>query len=261
MWEVSDADSHIWLFGSIHVLPPGVPWRTPAFDDALHQAEQVYFEADVGPLGQVAIVLKSISMGMSGPKPWLPELTPEQTAKLTAAISPLGLTTQQLSAFPAWLAEATIEDKVMKSLGFDIALGVDPSLQAELPKERKSYFETAAGQMDMLADEPIDVQIKRLMATVDNIDKLPAQIGELATTWEAGNTDALGTQILDDPSIDKAFLKRMVLDRNANWVTTIEQLMAGNHQDLIVVGAGHLTGAGSVVDLLGKAGFTVQRIQ
>jgi uncharacterized protein YbaP (TraB family) len=53
----------------------------------------------------------------------------------------------------------------------------------------------------------------------------------------------------------------MVRDRNAKWVTAITGLLADNHQDLIVVGAAHLSGDGSVIDLLGKAGFTVQRIQ
>ena len=186
MWQVSDADSKIWLFGSIHTLPPGIAWRTPAFDDALKEAETVYFEADIGPLGQLGILIKGIQMGFGAHDPWLAKLTPDQTAKLTAAITPLGLTTDQLSASRRWLAEAMIEDKVMKQSGFDVALGVDPSLQAELPKERKAYFETAVGQMEMLAADPLDVQVKRLMATIDSVDKLPQEIKDLATS--AGRT-------------------------------------------------------------------------
>ena len=61
--------------------------------------------------------------------------------------------------------------------------------------------------------------------------------------------------------MDETFTKNLLTNRNANWVTAIEGLLKDNHDDLIVVGAGHLAGDGSVVDLLAKAGFTVQRIQ
>ena len=30
IWEVSDSDSKVWLFGSVHVLPPAIAWRTAA---------------------------------------------------------------------------------------------------------------------------------------------------------------------------------------------------------------------------------------
>lgn len=261
MWQVSDADSKIWLFGSIHTLPPGIAWRTPAFDDALRQAETVYFEADIGPLGQLGILIKGIQMGFGAPDPWLAKLTPEQTAKLTAAITPLGLTTDQLGVQAPWLAEALIEDAVMKQSGFDVTLGVDPSLQAELPKERKAYFETAAGQMDMLGKDAPALQITRLMGTVDSIGTLSAQLKQMTTSWSDGDVDALAKLLNDDPSMDQAFAQTMLFDRNANWATQIGQLLAGNHQDLIVVGAGHLAGDHSVLELLRQAGFTVERIQ
>jgi uncharacterized protein YbaP (TraB family) len=261
MWQVSDADSKVWLFGSIHTLPPGIDWRTPVFDDALKQAETVYFEADIGPIGQMGIILKAIQMGMAARDPWLPKLTPEQSKKLSAAIGPLGLTLDGLGAQPPWLADATIEDKIMRQSGFDVTLGVDPSLQAELPKERKAYFETATGQMDMLGADPPDRQIARLMTTVDTIATLPGQLTQMTASWSAGDVDALAKLLIDDPAMDQSFAQTMLFNRNADWVTQIGQLLAGNHQDLIVVGAGHLAGNGSVLDLLEKAGFTVERIQ
>ena len=261
LWQVSDADSKVWLFGSIHTLPPGVAWRTPAFDDALQRAETVYFEADIGPLGQLGILIKGIQMGFGAHDPWLATLTPDQTAKLTAAIVPLGLTTDQLGAQAPWLAEALIEDAVMKQSGFDISQGVDPALEAELPKERKAYFETAAGQMDMLGKDPAAVQITRLMGTVDSIGDMPGQLKQMTTAWAKGDVDALAKLLSSDPSMDQAFAQTMLFDRNASWATQIGQLLAGNHQDLIVVGAGHLAGDNSVLELLRKAGFTVERIQ
>jgi len=65
MWEVSDADSKIVLLGSMHVLPKDLDWRTPLLDETMKSSEQVYFEADIGPLGQVGIILKSLALGFT----------------------------------------------------------------------------------------------------------------------------------------------------------------------------------------------------
>lgn len=261
LWEVSDADSKVWLFGSIHVLPKDVTWRTPELDDVLAHADAVYFEADIGPLGQLALVISSIRMGFGAKADWLATLSAEQKARLEAAAAPLGLGTAQLAGYQPWLAEAMIEEKLIEKLGYSPALGVDTILQGELPKEKKAYFETVGAQMALLGADPVDQQVRRLMTTVDTIADVPKQMADMTAAWVAGDTDALGKQIEDDPTMDEGFTQALVLDRNANWLKTIEGLLADNRQDLIVVGAGHLAGDGSVVELLGKAGFTVQRIQ
>ena len=261
IWEVSDADSKVWLFGSVHVLPPDIAWRTPKLDDLLKQSEHVYFEADIGPLGQLAVVISGIKMGFGQKPDWLMTLSAEQKDKLTAAITPLGLSTDQLGALQPWLADAMIQEKVIETLGYTPSAGVDATLQAELPKERKAYFETVAEQLALLAADPVDVQTKRLMITVDTVPTLGKQMTDMANAWSSGDVGALAKEIDDDPTMDEGFTRSLLTNRNANWLKTIESLLAENHQDLIVVGAGHLAGDGSVVDLLGKAGFTVQRIQ
>lgn len=261
IWEVSDSDSKVWLFGSVHVLPPAIAWRTPKLDDLVKQSEQVFFEADIGPLGQLAVIINGIKMGFGQKTDWLSSLSAEQKDKLTAAITPLGLSVDQLAAFQPWLADAMIQEKVIETLGYTPSAGVDATLQAELPKERKAYFETVAEQLALLGTDPVDVQTRRLMITVDTVPTLGKEMSDMADAWSSGDVAALAKEMADDPTMDEGFTKNLVTDRNANWLKTIEGLLADNHQDLIVVGAGHLAGDGSVVDLLAKAGFTVQRIQ
>ena len=261
IWEVSDSDSKVWLFGSVHVLPPAIAWRTPKLDDLMKQSEQVFFEADIGPLGQLAVIINGIKMGFGQKTDWLSSLSAEQKDKLTAAITPLGLSVDQLAAFQPWLADAMIQEKVIETLGYTPSAGVDATLQAELPKERKAYFETVAEQLALLGTDPVDVQTRRLMITVDTVPTLGKEMSDMADAWSSGDVAALAKEMADDPTMDEGFTKNLVTDRNANWLKTIEGLLADNHQDLIVVGAGHLAGDGSVVDLLAKAGFTVQRIQ
>ncbi|HVY87658.1 MAG TPA: TraB/GumN family protein, partial [Hyphomonadaceae bacterium] len=44
LWRIGDADTTIYLFGTVHVLPPDLNWRTTAVDKALGNAKAVYFE-------------------------------------------------------------------------------------------------------------------------------------------------------------------------------------------------------------------------
>lgn len=267
MWEVSDADSRIWLFGSMHLLPPGTEWRTPLFDATLAKADKVYFEADVGPWGIMGALIWSLKAGFNTAQhPWVPTLTSAQTAKLTAAITPLGLTLEQLGTYEPWLAEQIIEQKAIDKAGTGatagaMVVGPDAVLEDELPKERKAYFETVSQQLNLMGAQPRDEQIAGLISSLDDLGGASGDLDAMATQWSGGDVDGLDKTMSTDPMVNGPLAETMLFGRNRNWVTTIETMLAQNQQDLIVVGAAHLIGNGSVTDLLAKAGFTVQRIQ
>ena len=58
LWQVSDGNSKIWLFGSFHLLPPATEWRTDTFERTMAGADRVYFETDVGDAVQGTILAK-----------------------------------------------------------------------------------------------------------------------------------------------------------------------------------------------------------
>ena len=79
--------------------------------------------------------------------------------------------------------------------------------------------------------------------------------------WAAGDVDAIATSVVPRNESEKLGIDTLLLNRNRNWIPTLERLLAENREDLVVVGAAHLAGDGSVLDLLAKAGYTVTRIQ
>jgi uncharacterized protein YbaP (TraB family) len=56
-----------------------------------------------------------------------------------------------------------------------------------------------------------------------------------------------------------AIRDRLLIQRNKNWTSQIEALMKENKNVLVIVGAGHLVGPDSVVDLLKKKGLSVKQ--
>ena len=266
MWTVSDADSKLYVFGSIHVLPPNTDWRTPAFDSALATAPEVYFETDIGPLGMAALAFKMITAEVAAAQhPWMAELSADQRQTLAAAIKPLGLDLDTAGRMPPWALEVQIglgtgAAPASATAQSDLTHGVDSTLQWELPKERKAYLETPGQQFDLIAGEPIGVQIDQLFQTIATSGTTTGPtLDSLTTDWESGNVDALAFEA-KEPG-DQQSLQRLLYDRNQNWVPQIERLLQENREDLIVVGAAHLAGPGSVLDLLAKAGYTVTRVQ
>src|SRR5688572_14622126 len=44
LWSVSDADTKIYLFGTIHLLPAGHEWRTPVIERAIAESDELVVE-------------------------------------------------------------------------------------------------------------------------------------------------------------------------------------------------------------------------
>src|SRR5690242_12894616 len=47
MWVVKDADSTVYLLGTIHVMKPGVNWRSDKLEAALKSSSEYWMEADL----------------------------------------------------------------------------------------------------------------------------------------------------------------------------------------------------------------------
>ncbi|MDB5588602.1 MAG: TraB/GumN family protein [Devosia sp.] len=262
LWEVSDGDSKIWLFGSFHLLPPATEWRTDIFERTMAGADRVYFETDVGSAVQGAILAKAMAMGLNPLGTTLSsQLDTADATTLRSTITRLGLPVGTIQAMQPWLATNMISTAVIVALGYDPNSGVDIALQRELPRERKAYFETSDEQLSFLASAPQEEQVGMLVDTLDKLDYLPGQLDAMVTAWAAGTPDVMADAFFDDLAGYDAFTQRLIFDRNQTWVAKIDTMLADNEQDLIVVGAGHLVGDGSLVDLLEKSGFSVKRLQ
>jgi hypothetical protein len=264
MWEVRDRDSAIRVFGSVHMLPPDLQWRTPVLEDAIAKSEHVYFETDVGPRGFLALTIKmTIASFQQMSSPWLYLLTDQELAQLTDALAPLGMTVEQAGVTPPWMVSMQLAGALMSGEGsaaYSFNAGVEWTLQWDLVPDRKAYLETPGEQFDLIAAGTIEEQVATLVAMLAETGESDA-LGEVIRAWATGDVDALAASVAPKNEAEQASIDVLLLSRNRNWIPTLERLLAENREDLVVVGAAHLAGEGSVLDLLEKAGYTVTRIQ
>lgn len=263
LWKVSDEDSAVWLFGSIHLLPEDADWRSAALDKIIAKADRVYFETDLGPEAQTEIITLTMEHGFVRDGRLLNErIDAELMAKVREAAELYDVPVPTLLAMRPWMVASTISVTALAAAGYDPNLGVDLLLQQSVEKERQGFLETAAEQIGFLAGGDETSEIEMLAGTLAEADRMVAMLDEMKEAWVTGNPDELADLFMAEAgAYGDAFIDILITERNRNWVEKIETMLATNENAVLVVGAGHLVGEMSVVKLLEEKGFSSERVQ
>ena len=261
MWTVSDEDSKVWLFGSVHLLPADVKWRTQLLEDVLDDTDFVYFETKLDPTGG-AQALMTLKSGVNGLGERLDDfLTPEQAKQVNAAAEKVNFPSTTLQMFKPWMAAMMLGAKGMSAGKLDPTKGVDMALMGQVTEERARYFETPEFQLEIFSGMSQDDQVSMLMKGIEEMDQAPEQLNELIASWLAGG-DGSEEMVKEIGAEDADFEARLFSNRNRTWVAELTKLLEGKGETaLVVVGAGHMAGENGLPKLLEKAGYTVERVQ
>lgn len=268
LFRLTDSDSEIYLFGTVHILPPDLQWRTKTFDQALGKSSLVYFETPSGPDAEARAIALTQSLGMNPPGVTLDSyLTPPEQERLRSAAAKAGATLETLQPMRPWLAAIMISLSAMMKAGQDPDAGVEKVIEAEAGRSGKklAYFETIDEQLGLFAKLGEQSQKAILLASLDDIEEGPALTQKLDHAWVNGDLKTLDSFVNGDMRrLDMAVYKAILVDRNANWARQIDALMQadqGGATIFIAVGAGHLAGKDSVPAMLEKLGYRVDRVQ
>ncbi|WP_061906905.1 TraB/GumN family protein [Devosia sp. Leaf420] len=263
IWKVSDADSSVWLFGSIHLLPPDTDWRTEEFDKLVDAADRVYFETDLGPAAQAEIIVLTAQRGFSTDAKLLSEkIDSKLMGKVRSMADAVNVPVASLLAMEPWMAATMLSTAVMTEAGYDPTVGVDSVMSREIPIERQGFLETAVEQMDAISGGTRDEHIQLLTATMTEGLDAVSTIDAMKDAWVDGTPELVGDIFLAQlGSYGDGFTKRLITDRNTNWTGQISDMLARNEHAFLIVGTGHLVGEDSVITMLENAGFSSERVQ
>lgn len=262
MWVVRDADSEIYLFGTLHMLSDGPEWRTPAFDDAYSRADTLWFEADVGDPGEAKALMAKY--GVDPSERLTEKLSPRTIKRLTPLLARERIPLTAVDSMRPWAAAMMLTVQPLLNRGYTLKRGADAVIteQAHATTKQVRNFETMEDQIRFLAELPRDVEVQYLEDIIDDQVK-PAHDGRtLQQAWEEGNLDLMAKWMVDDmrrhrPRLYGVMLKR----RNEAWARALTAEMRGNGVELVNVGALHMVGRDGLPALLKARGFTVERVQ
>lgn len=263
LWAVKDADTTVYLFGTVHVLKPGLSWFDGAVQKAFDKSDELVLEL-VLPDDQAEVAKATLPMAMdqSG-KPLPQKLDPETLAAYQATLTGLGLPANAFDAFEPWFAGVTLSVLPLTKHGYDPNQGVEKQLTAKAKAGAKpvSGFETLTEQLGFFDTLPEVEQVSFLKSVVKDIDKLGPQLDKMVLLWGKGDPDGLAVTMNESMEATPELAKTLLFDRNARWADQIKTRMDKPGTVFVAVGAGHLAGEKSVQDYLAERGLKAQRIQ
>jgi len=262
LWVVKDADTTLYLFGTVHLLRPGMSWFDEAVAEAFHASDELRMEV-VLPENPLDLAPAVMQLAQYPPGRTLSgSLSESQRRAFQEGAARMGLPVEMLESFEPWFVSLQLAQLVALAAGLDPAHGAEALLAeaARASGKKISAFETAEQQMQFIDGTPEAEQIHGLLQVLEDPARAVADTNALLASWAAGDPEATGRLLQEETEGSPETRRALLTDRNRRWADYIAQRLDEPGSVFIAVGAGHLAGADSVQDFLRGRGITVERI-
>ena len=264
MWSVSDADTTVYLFGTIHLLPADYKWRTPRFDQAIAGSNELVVETIIDEKNPAELMAVMARLAVSPGLPPISErVPPAKRALLADAIRKSGIPQAAFDRLETWAAAFLLLANQFKELELKGEEGVEVVLRGSFAAQGKpiGQLETNAEQLGFFDALSEASQRQLLEGAIESSPETRKEFQAMLASWARGDVAAIARSFNSDLSASPELMNALIKRRNANWSKWIERRMAQPGSVMIAVGAGHLAGKDSVIDLLKRDGYRVRRVQ
>ncbi len=261
LWVVKHPDGAVagWLFGTIHALPEGARWWTPALDRAAGQAGTLVVEVrDLDPKA-IATVFERLARDCPCP-PLASRLPPSARPQYALLLEANDLPPRQYDGLETWAAALALSQSGAKAQA-QATNGADRALLVRFRDRPIAELEGAGTQLAIFDSLPETAQRRLLAEVVTGTAKAATEPERLARAWLAADLGTLEQEtrqgMLADPVLYDALLKR----RNRAWADRLEPLLVQGRRPFVAVGAAHLLGPDGLVALLEARGYRIERVR
>ena len=149
LWVVKDKDTIIYLFGTIHVLKPGLTWFDEAVKTAFDRSQELKLELVMPDPAAMASLVQATGTAAPGTPPLGERLPAGKQAAFRRAVTDLGLPADALDRYKPWLAATQLSIAPLSKLGYDSANGPETVLTEAAKAAHKPVtgLETAEQQL------------------------------------------------------------------------------------------------------------------
>ncbi len=264
IWLLEDEDTKIYLFGTVHILPPGLKWRSAALDRIVREADELVLETpeedDITPEEVAEIMM------MGKQVPLVERVSRDRRAALREMILTSGVPAEVYDGMHTWAAVFSLEIAHLiraytgeEPLQAEAITGVEEVLTADFRQRERpiSGVETAAQQLGFLASMPMAEQHEMLEQMIDAYTSGETVLDPQERSWLSGDTDAIAEEM---KALPPGLFDTLLTRRNTAWTGWLIERLEQPGTVLFAVGAGHLAGEVSVQEMLARRGYTVTRI-
>ena len=262
LWKVSDEDTTIYLFGTVHVLPSDLVWYDAEIDQALSASDTIVTEIAMDPATEAKQQMLAQQKGVFTNGTTLRSLlNDEQRAAYESALARLGVPAGSFDPLEPWLTTLTLTFLPLMQQGYDPASGVEKVILSKAGEQSLAALETIEFQLDMFDSMPMEKQVTFMMEAVEAMPEVKATLDGMVERWAEGDADGLAVLMNEDLG-DPVLADTLLYSRNENWAEWIEDRLESTPGTVFMaVGAGHLAGKQSVQDYLVERGIQSERVQ
>jgi hypothetical protein len=259
VFKVEGGSAPLFLCGSIHLMKEADAVLPEAYEAAYKASEKIVMEVppeDLSPANVSKAMMKYAFME----KGELNDVLTEETKSLLAGwAKENGVPVSTLKKNRPWLVSLMITQQAYAEIGMKEDIGIDIQFTKRAKQDKKpgSGLETIDDQFKMLSGFDQETQDEMVKQSITEAKTASVELEEMLAAWRAGDTAKLATvmeeSFKDVPKVGELLLQQ----RNARWLPQVEAILKQATPTMIIVGAGHLCGKGSLVELLEKKGFRV----
>ncbi len=259
LWQVSDEDTTIYLFGTVHALPKDKDWFDSRIERAFDASDELVTEVDISDLAGSTQALQAQGMLPEG-QSLRDMMSQADREEYEMALVSLGIPVETLDRYEPWLAAMTLSLLPLLRAGYDTQSGVEMALgQKAGAAKKRGALETIGQQIELFDGMPVETQLAFLDQTVGQIPKASSSLDAMVAEWIEGDAAQLA-RLMNSELTDPVLKDRLLIQRNAAWADWIKRRLDSPGTVFIAVGAGHLAGAGSVQDQLRQRRVKVKRV-
>ena len=263
MWMAEGATNRVYLLGSVHLLRQEDHPLPAIINSAYDDAETLFMELDMDDLDPLAMQATINRLGMLGDQESLQDVMGNDLySQALETATDLDIPLEMLQQTEPWYAAITVEQLALTRIGFNPLYGVEMHMTQKATRDGKPIhgFESVDEQLSFLDGLSIDAQRDLLMQTLEESKNISGTMDELIRAWRTGDIAFMEENLLLDVANYPELYETIVVDRNRNWVDTIDDLLEEQDDYLVIVGALHLVGEDGVPQLLQRRGHTVTQM-
>ncbi len=265
LWKVTDRNSTLYLYGTVHLLPDGTDWQRRDMQAAFDDVGTMFFEIpDNNEAALEASTMQRVHGLYTNGRTLSERMDSLNQKLLFAAAHNADVPLRAIDNFKPWLVTDMLIIAAAEKGGLKSKNSADTVLRAKAISAQKTIrsLDTMNTYIEAVALQPDWVQMQALEDTIANFDTIVGDMKGVNAAWLVGNTDMLETDLIY-PAKKRSpeMYKALFLDRNLKWARTLDEFMEGDSRGMVVVGIGHLVGPDSLPNQMRELGYDVERVR
>lgn len=263
VWVASNGTATVFLCGSVHILR-SADYPLPAeYGQAYRRSRRVVQEIDLSEMEKPESRKKLMaSMFYTDGTTLKEHVSDKAYARLEAYCGKRHMALENFKGCRPWALAMTLMMMELKRLQVQPTNGVDRVFDLRAREDGKPVggLETMDEQLGFLTLIDKGLDDDQVIQSVDELEDLGAKINDMVDAWRTGDEKKLQETMLKEFKDYPKLYQALVADRNRKWVPRIEEFLKGRENVMVVVGAAHLVGDDSVVAMLRKKGYRVEKL-